>query len=103
MNEKTSHVYCVFGLLIKKYDRRTNAERYPISKKQYIRDNIHLSELQEKYYKRLNNKSYDLGRCIKDSDRKYIKIKKSKKIKELFDYAYVLNCHRTTIKDEILK
>ena len=80
MDEKTSHVHCVVVPLIKKYDKRTNTERYTISKKQYIRDKIHLSELQDKYHKRLTDKGYDLERGIKGSDRKHIKIKEYKSI-----------------------
>lgn len=33
------------------YDKRTNTEKYTISKKQYIKDKAHLSTLQDKYYK----------------------------------------------------
>lgn len=80
MDEKTPHVHCVVVPLVKKFDKRTNTERYTISKKQYIRDKIHLSELQDKYHKRLTDKGYDLERGIKGSDRKNIKIKEYKKI-----------------------
>ena len=80
MDEKTPHVHWVVVPLIKKFDKRTNTERYTISKKQYIRDKIHLSELQDKYHKRLTDKGYDLERKIKGSDRKHIKIKEYKKI-----------------------
>ena len=80
LDEKTPHIHCVVILLIKKYDKRTNTERYTISKKQYIKDKIHLSELQDKYHKRLNDKGFDLERGIKNSDNKNIKIKEFKKI-----------------------
>ena len=80
MDEKTPHVHCVVVPLVKKFDKRTNTERYTISKKQYIKDKIHLSELQDKYHKRLTDKGYDLERGIKGSDRKHIKIKDYKKI-----------------------
>ena len=43
MDEKTPHIHCVVVPLIRKYDKRTNTERYTISKKQYIKDKIHLS------------------------------------------------------------
>ena len=79
MDEKTPHIHCVVVPLIKKYDKRTNTERYTISKKHYIRDKIHLSELQDKYHKRLTDKGYDLERGIKGSDRKHIKIKEYKR------------------------
>ncbi len=80
MDEKTPHIHCVVIPLLKKYDKRTNTERYTISKKQYIRDKIHLSELQDKYHKRLTDRGYDLERGIKGSDREHIKIKDYKKI-----------------------
>ena len=80
MDEKTPHIHCVVVPLVKKFDKRTNTERYTISKKQYIRDKIHLSELQDKYHARLVSKCYDLERGIKGSDRKHIKIKGYKKI-----------------------
>lgn len=80
LDETTPHIHCVVVPLVKKLGKRTNTERYTISKKQYIRDKIHLSELQDKYHKRLTDKGYDLERGIKDSDRKHIKIKDYKKI-----------------------
>lgn len=80
MDEKTPHIHCVVVPLIRKYDKRTNTERYTISKKQYIKDKIHLSELQDKYHKRLNDKGYDLERGIKHSDNEHVKIKDFKRI-----------------------
>ena len=80
LDEKTPHIHCVVVPLVKKFNKRTNTERYTISKKQYIRDKIHLSELQDKYHARLVSKGYDLERGIKGSDRKHIKIKDYKKI-----------------------
>lgn len=80
LDEATPHIHCVVVPLVKKFDKRTNTERYTISKKQYIKDKIHLSELQDKYHKRLTDKGYDLERGIKGSDRKHIKIKDYKKI-----------------------
>jgi len=80
LDEKTPHIHCVVVPLVKKLDKRTNTERYTISKKQYIKDKIHLSELQDKYHERLTSKGYDLERGIKGSDRKHIKIKDYKKI-----------------------
>lgn len=80
LDEATPHIHCVVVPLVKKFDKRTNTERYTISKKQYIKDKIHLSELQDKYHERLTSKGYDLERGIKGSDRKHIKIKDYKKI-----------------------
>ena len=80
LDEKTPHVHCVVIPLVKKLDNRTNTERYTISKKQYIRDKIHLSQLQDLYHKRLTDKGYDLERGIKGSDNKHIKIKEYKRM-----------------------
>lgn len=80
LDEKTPHIHCVVIPLIKKLDKRTNTERYTISKKQYIKDKLHLSELQDKYHKRLTDKGFDLERGIKNSDNVNINIKEYKKI-----------------------
>ena len=80
LDEETPHLHCVVVPIVKKYDKRTNTERYTISKKQYIRDKIHLSELQDKYHLRLTEKGYDLERGIKGSNRKHLKTKELKKI-----------------------
>ena len=80
MDEKTPHVHCVVVPLIRKYDNRCKKEKYTISKKAYIKDKIHLSELQDKYHKRLADKGFDLERGIKNSDNEHISIKEYKKI-----------------------
>lgn len=80
LDEKTPHIHCVVVPLVKKFDKRVNKEKWTISKKQYIKDKIHLSELQDKYHQRLISKGYDLERGIKGSDTKHIKIKDYKKI-----------------------
>lgn len=80
LDEKTPHLHCVVIPLVKKLDKRTNTMRYSISKKQYIRDKQHLSELQDKFHKRLTDKGYDLERGIKNSDTKHINIKEYKKV-----------------------
>ena len=80
LDEKTPHVHCVVIPLVRKLDKRTNTMRYSISKKQYIKDKNHLSELQDKYHKRLTEKGYDLERGIKNSDIKHIIIKEYKKV-----------------------
>ena len=99
MDEKTPHIHCVVVPLIKKYDKRTNTERYTISKKQYIRDKIHLSELQDKYHKRLTDKGYDLERGIKGSDSKHIEIKEYKKINR--DLEKKINIRTEKLNKEI--
>ena len=80
LDEKTPHIHCVVVPLIKKFDKRVNKEKWTISKKQYIKDKVHLSELQDKYHQRLVSKGYDLERGIKGSDTKHIKVKDFKKI-----------------------
>ncbi len=68
LDERTPHIHCVVVPLVKKLDNRTKTERYTISKKQYIKDNIHLLQLQDKYHQRLTEKGFDLERGIKGSD-----------------------------------
>ena len=84
MDETTPHIHCVVVPLIKKYDKRTNSNKYTISKKQYIRDKYHLSELQDKYHKRLTDNGFDLERGIKRSNKKHIKMNDFKRITERF-------------------
>lgn len=85
VDEKTPHIHCVVIPLVKKLDNRTKTERYTISKKQYIKDNIHLSQLQDKYHQRLTEKGFDLERGIKGSDNVNINIKELKKITRKFN------------------
>ena len=80
MDEKTPHIHCVVIPLVKKLDKRTNTERYTISKKQYIRDKIHLSELQDKYCDRLNAKGFELERGLKGSTEENLSVKEFKKL-----------------------
>lgn len=80
IDEKTPHIHCVVVPLVKKFDKRTNCERYSISKKQYIKNSEHLSQLQDKYYQRLINNGFDLQRGIKGSDNEHLSIKELKKI-----------------------
>ena len=80
LDEKTPHIHCVVVPIIKKLENRTKTERYTISKKQYIKDKVHLSQLQDKYHQRLTEKGFDLERGIKGSDNENINIKELKKI-----------------------
>ena len=80
LDEKTPHIHCVVVPLVKKLDKRSNTERYTISKKQYIKDKFHLSQLQDKYHQRLTENGFDLERGIKGSDNENINIKELKKI-----------------------
>ena len=85
MDEKTPHLHCIVVPLIRKFDKRTNTEKWTISKKQYIRDKNHLSELQDKYYERLINNGFKLERGIKNSDNEHISVKEFKKITKKLD------------------
>ena len=85
LDELTPHIHCVVVPLVKKLDKRTNTERYTISKKQYIKDNIHLSELQDVYNLRLVSAGFELERGIKGSDRKHIKMKEFKKTTRYYE------------------
>ena len=85
LDEETPHLHCVAVPLVKKYDKRTNSERFTISKKQYIKDKVHLSELQDKYYKRLADKGYDLERGIKGSNAQHQNVKELKKTTKYYE------------------
>ena len=85
LDEETPHLHCVVVPLVKKYDKRTNSERFTISKKQYIKDKVHLSELQDKYYKRLADKGYDLERGIKGSNAQHQNVKELKKTTKYYE------------------
>ena len=85
MDEKTPHIHCVVVPLIRKFDKRTNTEKWTISKKQYIKDKAHLSKLQDKYYQRLIDNGFGLERGIKNSDNEHISIKEFKKITNKLD------------------
>ena len=89
MDEKTPHIHCVVIPLIKKLDKRTNTERYTISKKQYIKNNEHLSELQDKYHDRLVKAGFDLERGLKGSSAENINIKEFKKMTRRLDKSLV--------------
>ena len=85
LDEETPHLHCVVVPLVKKLDKRTNTKRYTISKKAYIKDKIHLSELQDKYHQRLTDKGYDLERGIKGSTAKHQKVKELKKTTRYYE------------------
>lgn len=68
-----------------KLDKRTNIERWTISKKQYIRDKINLSQLQDKYHERLVDAGFDLERGIKGNNREHLKTKELKKTTHYYE------------------
>ena len=65
--------------LVKKFDKRTNTERYTISKKQYIHDKEHLSELQDNYCELLNLGGFALERGQKHSEVEHLNMKEFKR------------------------
>lgn len=85
LDEKTPHIHCVVVPLVKKLDKRTNTERYTISKKQYIKNNLHLSVLQDVYNVRLREKGYELERGIKGSDREHQNVREFKKTTRYYE------------------
>ena len=80
MDETTPHLHVVAVPLIKRFDKRSNKERYTISKKAYIHDKMHLSELQDKYHKRMVDNGYDLLRGESKFGREYIPVNELKKV-----------------------
>ena len=85
LDEATPHIHCVVVPLVQKLDKRTNTERYTISKKQYIKDKLHLSQLQDIYNDRLREKGYDLERGIKGSNAKHQKVREFKKTTRYYE------------------
>lgn len=85
LDERTPHIHCVVVPLIKKLDKRTNTERLTISKKQYIRNNEHLSELQDIYNIRLREKGYELERGIKGSNAEHQNVREFKKTTRYYE------------------
>ncbi len=85
LDEAIPHIHCVVVPLVKKLDKRTNTERYTISKKQYIKDKLHLSQLQDIYNDRLREKGYDLERGIKGSNAKHQKVREFKKTTRYYE------------------
>ncbi len=85
LDELTPHIHCVVVPLVKKYDKRTNTERYTISKKTYIHDKMHLSELQDKYHERMTNNGYDLLRGESKFGREYIPVNELKRMTRMLN------------------
>lgn len=84
MDEKTPHIHLVVVPLIKKFDKRVNKEVYSISKKAYIKNSIHLSELQDKYCNRLNNNGFKLERGEKNTGVKNLTPRQLKQVTKIF-------------------
>ena len=103
MDEKTPHLHCVVVPLIKKFDKRTNTEKYTISKKHYMKSGAYISELQDKYWQRMNDKGFKLERGIKNSDNEHISIKEFKKITRKLDNRMEKQNYLMTRDYEILE
>lgn len=102
MDEKTPHMHCVVVPLIKKFDKRTNTEKYTISKKHYMKSGEYISGLQDKYWKRMNDNGFKLERGIKNSDNEHISIKEFKKLTRKLDARMEKQNHLMTRDYEIL-
>lgn len=85
MDEKTPHIHLVVVPLVKKFDKRVNKERYSISKKAYIKNSIHLSELQDKYCNRLNKNGFKLERGQKNTGAKNLSPRQLKQVTRTFN------------------
>lgn len=85
MDEKTPHIHLVVVPLVKKFDKRVNKERYSISKKAYIKNSIHLSELQDKYCNRLNKNGFKLERGQKNTGVKNLNPRQLKQATRIFN------------------
>ena len=85
LDEKTPHIHLVVIPLVKKFDKRCNKEVYSISKRMYIKDKIHLSKLQDKYYERLINNGFKLERGEKNTGIKNIETKQFKSFTRYVD------------------
>lgn len=103
MDEKTPHLHCVVVPLIKKFDKRTNTLKYTISKKHYMKSGAYISELQDKYWQRMNDKGFKLERGIKNSDNEHISIKEFKKITRKLDNRMEKQNYLMTRDYEILE
>ncbi len=85
MDEKTPHIHLVVVPLVKKFDKRVNKERDSISKKAYIKNSIHLSELQDKYCNRLNKNGFKLERGQKNTGVKNLSPRQLKQVTRIFN------------------
>lgn len=101
MDETTPHLHVVAVPLIKRFDKRSNKERYTLSKKTYIHDKMHLSELQDKYHKRMVDNGYDLLRGESKFGREYIPVNELKKVTKWLNKD--LNTRHEKLDNAIMK
>ena len=101
MDETTPHLHVVVVPLIKRFDKRSNQERYTLSKKAYIHDKMNLYELQDKYHKRMVDNGYDLLRGESEFGREYIPVNELKKVTRWLNKD--LNARHENLDNAILK
>jgi len=89
-DEKTPHLHCVVVPLTKKIDKRAGKEKYSITKREYIKSNEHLSELQDRYHEKMLKAGFNLDRGIKNSDMEHIPLKEYKRITKRLDQKLVM-------------
>ena len=85
LDEATPHIHIVVVPLIKKYDKRANKEKYSISKNSYIKDKIHLSQLQDKYYERLTKAGFKMERGLKDTGVQHLNSRQFKTVVRYYE------------------
>lgn len=66
-------------------DKRANKEKYSISKREYIKDKIHLSVLQDKNYERLTKAGFKLERGEKGTGTKHLTTQQLKSITKFYE------------------
>ena len=85
LDERAPHIHLVAVPLIKKFDKRAKKEVYSISKKHYINSNLHLCQLQDKYYERLTKCGFELQRGEKNTGIKHLTMGQLKNVTRIFD------------------
>lgn len=85
MDEKVPHLHCVVVPLVKKFDKRTGTIKYTISKRSYVKDKVHLCELQDKYHERLTKKEFKLERGEKYTRVKHLSMGQFKNVARYYD------------------
>ena len=85
MDEKVPHLHCVVVPLVKKFDKRTSTIKYTISKRSYVKSDIHLCELQDKYHERLTKKGFKLERGERHTGIKHLSMGQFKNVARYYD------------------
>jgi len=85
MDEKVPHLHCVVVPLIRKFDKRTGTTKYTISKRSYIKSDVHLCELQDKYHERLAKKGFKLERGEKHTGVKHLSVGQFKNVAKYYE------------------